>query len=167
MLIRSKSATVKKYPGLLLTILWSGFLVGGLDIIAAFINTWFPYHVGPTVVLRFIASGLLGRAAFGGGNEMAVYGLIIHFLIAYTFTTFYFAFYRRAKFMSKSNWLLNGVIYGILIWLVMNLVVVPNTLIPKGHFKVSQVAIGMGILIVMIGLPLSYITKRYYDGIKR
>jgi hypothetical protein len=157
----------QKPPGFFLTILWCGFLVGWLDIIAAFINTWFPYHVGPIVVLRFIASGLLGRAAFGGGKEMAVYGLIIHFLIAYTFTIFFFMVYPRMKILAK-NWILTGVVYGILIWIVMNLIVVPITLIPKGHFQPAQVAIGMGILVFMIGLPLSYMTKQFYkDAAKR
>jgi len=156
----------QKPPGLFLNILWCGFLVGWLDIIAAFVNTWFPYHVGPIVVLRFIASGLLGRAAFGGGKEMVIYGLIIHFLIAYTFTAFFFLVYPRMKILSK-DWILTGVVYGILIWVVMNMIVVPITLIPKGHFQPSQVAIGMAILVAMIGLPMSYMAKQFYLGAKR
>jgi hypothetical protein len=154
-----------KNKNLAVVIIWSGLLVGTLDIVAACLNTWIPYHIGPAIVLKFIASGLLGKAAFTGGNDMAAYGMIIHFLITYAFTWFFFAIYPRLK-LASFNWVLTGIIYGVLIWVVMNLVVVPITLIPKGHFKLTQIAIGAGILVLLIGLPLSYIAKQYYARVK-
>jgi uncharacterized protein YacL len=154
-------ATSKKTGDLLSVIILSGLIVGWLDILAAFLQTWLSARIGPVFVLDFIASGLFGRAAFNTGKQMAVYGLIIHFLLAYAFTLFFFAIYPRLKILAKS-WPLTGIVYGILIWLVMNLVVLRISQIPQGHFKPLQVAIGMGILIVVIGLPLSYVAKRYY-----
>ena len=162
-MLRNKGFTPVQSEGSLFftTILWSGFLVGWLDILAAFINTYLAAHIGPVFVLRFIAAGLFGREAFNGGKEMAAYGMLIHFFIAYAFTILLYALYGKFKILGK-YWIVTGIVYGILIWLIMNLIVVPMTLLPKGHFQPQQVAIGMAILIAVIGLPLSYFARGYY-----
>ena len=148
------------------TILLAGFLVGSLDIIAAFINFYTKTGKNPVAVLNYIASAIFGRAAFSGDNSMAVWGLIFHFAIAFTWTILFFMIYPKIKLLSK-NRILTGILYAIIIWLIMTQVIVPATKAPAIPFKADQALLAVGILIVAIGLPLSFIAYRYYIGKRR
>ena len=63
-------------------IFWGGLIAGTLDICAAFLTAWLRAGVTPVRVLHFVASGLIGAAAFNGGARTAILGLALHFLIA-------------------------------------------------------------------------------------
>ena len=143
------------------TILLAGLLVGSLDIIAALINFRLSTGKNPTIVLQYIASAVFGRTrAYVEGSNMIFWGAVFHFLIAYFFTIIFFILYINFSFMSK-NRLLTGIAYGILIWCVMNLVVVPLSL--NNYVKWNQQTwINLLILIFMIGIPLSYIAQWYF-----
>ena len=56
-----------------------------------------------------------------------------------------------------------GLVYGIIVWLIMNLVVLPlsNAGISR-PFKVKGVVTGVLILMFFIGLPISIFAHRYY-----
>lgn len=148
-------------PGLSLFIK-AGLLTGLLDILAAFASFYLKTGKTPVLVLKFIASGLFGSAAFSGGAEMALYGLLLHFIIAFCFAAFFFLIMPRL-FPSASNKFLTAVAYGAFIWLVMNLLIVPLSNTPKQSFHALDTALSMVILIVCIGLPLSFI---YFNRIK-
>ena len=145
------------------TIAWAGFLVGLLDISGAFINFTISYHRNPVRVLYFIASGVWGKSAFSGNPLMAFYGLILHFIIAYLFTVFFFLIYPCVPILSR-NRIVTGIGYGLFIWLVMNLIVVPLSNTQKSGFDLVSSLIGAGILILAIGIPLSFIAAGYYVG---
>ena len=151
-----------KSSSLLITILWVGFLVGLLDISAAFIQTkiMFPER-NPLGVLRYIAGAVFGKERASSENSMYFLGALFHFIIAYYFTTAFFLIYPHIRFLSKSR-LLTGILYGIIIWAVMNLIVVPQTKIAHRPFVLKNAAIAAGILIVAIGIPLSYLGYRFY-----
>lgn len=142
------------------TILKAGLLVGTLDIAAAFASAWISSGTKPDVVLKFIASGVFGReAAFAGGWGMVVRGLLLHYGIALAFTVLFFKIYSKVKAWVP-NWIRLGVVYGLFIWAVMNLIVVPLSQTPKGPFNLQSALINAAILIVCIGLPLSFIASR-------
>lgn len=141
-------------------ILKAGLLVGTLDITAACLNTWIVAGKGPEVVLKFVASGVFGREeAFAGGWGMAAMGLLFHYLIALSFTWFFFRIFPKVKTWVP-NWILLGVLYGVFVWVVMNRLVVPLSNTPKGPFNLQSALINAGILIVCIGLPLAYMASR-------
>jgi len=48
------------------------------------------------------------------------------------------------------------------VWLIMNRIVVPLSRIPGGPFNLKNALIGLSIIIVAIGLPLSFMAYRYY-----
>lgn len=148
------------------TILWVGFLVGLLDISAAFIQTkiMFPDR-NPLGVLRYIAGAVFGKERANAEDSMYFLGALFHFIIAYCFTIAFFLIYPHLHFLSK-NRLLTGILYGIIIWAVMNLLVVPQTKIGPRPFVLKNAAIAAGILIVAIGIPLSYFAYRFYYGRK-
>jgi len=61
------------------------------------------------------------------------------------------------------NRILTGIAYGIFIWCIMNFLVLPLSNIPSPiTYKVSKVIKATLILIVMIGLPLSFIAYNMF-----
>ncbi|HMR91374.1 MAG TPA: hypothetical protein PKC69_03625, partial [Chitinophagaceae bacterium] len=112
-------------------------------------------------VSTFIASGVFGPSAFSGGAVMIVAGLLLHYLVAFLFTVFFFFLCKRWQLLSRS-WIVTGIVYGIFIWVVMNLVVVPLSRVPAmPPGTVWNKITAALILITMIGLPLAYIAHRY------
>jgi hypothetical protein len=146
---------------LLSAIAWAGLLAGTLDIIAA--CGLFSIRTGqdPTVVLRFVASGVFGPDALAGGWSMAFAGLLFHFIIAYSWTTLYLLLSPK---LPNGSWIVYGLLYGVLVWLIMNLIVLPylSRITPR-PFSWSGALIGALILMLAIGLPVSYLSKKFYS----
>lgn len=156
-----------KPSSLLTTILWVGFLIGFLDISSAFIQTkiMFPERNPFELVLRYIARAVFEKERANSEGSMLFFGALFHFIIAYSFTIVFFLIYPHIRFLSKSR-LLTGVLYGIIIWAVMNLIVVPQTRIGHRPLVLKNAVIAAGILILAIGIPLSYFAHRFYYGRK-
>ena len=143
-------------------ILQAGLIVGTLDILSAFI--YYYIKTGKTnflVIFKFIASGIFGKDAGAGGTGMIVAGFILHYAIAFSFTVFFFWVYPKVNVMSK-NRIVTGIVYGLFVWALMNLVVVPLSNTVHRPFKIEGALINMGILIVCIGLPLSFMANIFF-----
>jgi hypothetical protein len=136
-----------------------GLLVGALDITAASIQYFIKTGKGPASILKFVASGLFGKEAFSVGTPMIIAGLIIHFLIAMTFTILFYFLVKNIP-LSRVNRLVTGLLYGAFVWAVMNLLVWPLIKVPPRIPDLSRDLQAMGILIVCIGLPLSFLLIR-------
>ena len=145
------------------TVALAGLLVGSLDIIAAIVNFYAKTGKDPQIVLKYIASALVGKEAFAGGTAMSALGLLLHFLIAFIWTMFFFWMYSKLRFLSF-NRILTGIFYGIFIWFIMSHVAVPMSKASVGAFNFKQAAVAALILIGAIGLPLSFIAYHYYKG---
>lgn len=142
-------------------ILTAWLIAGTLDLTTAVINSGAPLEK----VLRFVASGAFGQAAFTGGWPMLVWGLAFHFFIALCWTLLFYWLYPQVKPGSK-NLVLTGLGYGVVVWLVMNLLVVPLTLTSKRPFDWFWAGKGMLVLMLMIGLPIALIIGRYYRNLR-
>lgn len=140
-------------------ILFAGFLVGSLDILSAFVDYYIRSGKGPEDILKFVASGVFGATAFSGGAMIIFLGLLFHYIIAFCFTLIFFWLYPRLPLLRK-NIIVTAVLYGLFIWLVMNLAIVPLSSAPKTPFPLFKIVKGMLILICLIGLPLAIIMKR-------
>lgn len=145
-----------KFP--LKKILLTGLLVGTLDITAACIQFYINTGRGPIPVLQYIASAALGPSAYSGGYEMAGAGLLFHYIIAMGFTIVFFGIYHFIPGLSKQR-ILTGIAYGIAIWAFMFFIVLPLSKVPTPVFHLNKAAIAASILIVCIGLPLSFIAS--------
>lgn len=143
------------------TILLTGLLVATLDILAAFVDYYINTGKNPSGVLKFIASGVLGKTAFSGGSGTLLMGLLFHYIIAFLFTFLFFGLYSRLSLMRK-RWIATGIIYGVVIWTVMNLIVMPLSNTPHLPFKAARMIKAILILIFMIGIPLSFIGHKYF-----
>lgn len=141
-------------------IIVSGLIVGTLDILAAIVDYYVSTGKGPAGIFKYIASAVRGNDAFAGGTNIIIAGLIFHYVIAFSFTIFFFFLYQKSKWMA-SNRLIAGILYGIFIWTIMNRVVVPLSLAPQGPFVLWKAIKAALILICMIGLPLSFLADKF------
>ncbi|KRD09087.1 hypothetical protein ASE21_14655 [Flavobacterium sp. Root901] len=145
------------------TILYSGLLAGTLDILAAILVYSVILHkTTAEKILQSIASGVFKEHAYTGGAQMAFYGLLLHYCIALAFAYFYSQIYPHVPLLKK-NILLSGFIYGIFIWIVMNLLVLPLvfTKLPAREFDLPFL-ISVLILVLCVGLPIAFVTKKFY-----
>ena len=71
-----------------------------------------------------VASGLLGKASYEGGNATIVLGLALHFFIAFVMALVYVKASHRLPVLVCRP-VLMGVLYGFVLYVVMNFVVVP------------------------------------------
>ena len=136
----------------------SALIVGTLDILAASIQFYLKTNKGPVPIFKFIASGVFGKEAFTSGNTMILYGILFHFSIAFIFTILFFWFCKKFPAILRFK-LLTGILYGAFIWCVMNLLVLPISNVQTGSFNFTSAMIGMTILIICIGIPLSFIAS--------
>ena len=145
------------------TIIWSGLVAGTLDAIAGVIVYFIWFKFNPFQVLQFIASGVHGPSAIDSGVPMIIAGMLYHFVIAYVVAIIYFYTYPKIGILSTHK-ILSGLIYGLGIWLVMNLLILPYTNIPKSPFDVGLAAVGIIWHMVLVGLPIALITAKHYDS---
>ena len=107
------------------TIAIGTLVVGTLDISDAIIFFGLRNHVPPIRIFHSIAGGLLGReAARAGGLPTAFLGGFLHYFIAFSIVTTYYLASRKIPLLTRHPWSA-GAIYGVLVYLFMNLVVLP------------------------------------------
>ncbi|SHH71448.1 DUF1440 domain-containing protein [Flavobacterium defluvii] len=146
------------------TILISGLLAGTLDILAAIlIYSVILHKTTAEKILLSIASGVFKQHAYTSGAQMMVYGLLLHYFIALAFAYFYYKIYPHVPLLRK-NIFLSGSVYGIFVWIVMNLIVLPAVFpkLPSKEFDLPLL-ISVLILIFCIGIPIAFITKKGYE----
>jgi uncharacterized membrane protein YagU involved in acid resistance len=110
-----------------------------------------------------VAAGLLGRSsAFQGGVKTAALGLGLHFFIAFSWAAIYYVASRRLTFMVE-NPIISGLLYGELVWLVMNFVVLPLSAIHRWPPGFDPAAIITGPIghTVLVGLPIALAVRRF------
>ncbi len=139
------------------TILLAGLLAGTLDGLAACVDFVLRTGRSPVRVFQFIASGVFGAGAFSGGNAMAAWGVLFHYLIATSWAAAFVLAYPR---LARVNAIVLGLLYGVVVWLVMNLVVLPLSNVPQSSPTAFGVAKGMVILMVCVGLPIALVARR-------
>jgi hypothetical protein len=111
------------------SIAWPQIIAGGLlvalgDFIFA-TTLWFSWDgAGLQRVFQTIAVGVLGPASFEGGVQSAALGAVLHVLMATIFVLIYtLAARRRPTLLSRPIML--GLLYGVVLYVVMNFVVMP------------------------------------------
>lgn len=133
-------------------ILLGGLVVGVLDITDAFVFFGIRNGIAPGRILQGIASGLLGRASFDGGVLTMFLGAVLHFFIATTIVATYVLISRRMPVLSRWPFVL-GPLYGIVVYIAMNYMVVPLSAAAHGPKKPIVVVNGLLIHMLGVGLP--------------
>jgi len=150
---RSGVTRIKLLP----PILTGGILAGALDKIAGFLAAGLRSPQG-------IAAGLVGRSiAYHGGAATWVLGMALHFFIALVAATVYCVAAQRLGFL-RQHWLVCGPIYGIAVYLVMTLLVLPvSALHLAGPYTLGNLLQGVMIHMILVGLPISYCLRKFEE----
>jgi hypothetical protein len=147
------------HPQFLKAIALSCLIAGTLDISDALIFYGLR-GVSPVRILQGIAVGLIGRGAFTMGARSALLGLLLHYFIATTWATIYIFASRRLP-LSRRPFLWGG-LYGLVVYIVMNYVVVPLSRIgPRPTPPPVPLINAIAALVFCIGIPIALIARRF------
>jgi len=132
-------------------IVYGTLVVGTLDALDAVVFFGFR-GVAPHRIFQSIAAGLLGRAAFTGGPATVALGVVLHYFIAFAIVATFVAASRYIPVLTRTP-ILTGLVYGVGVYLVMNLVVVPLSA-AGGRPSFPWPILINGLLIHMLGVGL-------------
>jgi hypothetical protein len=113
----------------------------------------------PLRILQSVASGLLGAAAYKGGLRTAALGLVLHFFIATTAAAVYYAASRRLEVLLRRP-MISGLVYGVVVYVVMNLVVVPLSAIGRRPGLSTLTVVIVVVHMLCVGLPIALVVTR-------
>jgi len=134
-----------------------GLVSGTADLIYAIV-AYGVIGVPAIRILQSIASGWLGKAAYSSGATSAVLGLVSHLSITCVAAGCYVFASRRLPVLVQRP-VISGALFGVVMFVVMNYVVVPLsaavTAGPKGVFLVLGVLVHM----FLIGVPIALIAR--------
>jgi len=132
-------------------------VAGTLDILSACVYTLIAGRA-PINMLKGLASAILGNGAVEGGIGVALVGLLLHFAIMVVMVAFFVVAANRLPFL-KARWLLAGIAYGIGLWAVMNLVILP---LRFGWHPFTPLGLAEQFFshIVLVGIPIAWFAKR-------
>lgn len=136
-------------------ILVGGAIAGTLDKIWGFISFGLKSPQG-------IAAGLVGRsAAFQGGIATWILGMLLHFFIAFMAASIYCLASRKLEFLAD-HWVVCGLFYGVAVFLIMNLVVLPlSALHLTGPYQLRGLIQGVLGHMIVVGLPISFSLHKF------
>jgi len=134
----------------------AGLVAGTIDIgAAAAIN-----HVGPALILQGIASGLLGLKSYAGGAGSVALGLALQLAMSIVIAGIYaLAATRLAWLVSRP--VLAGLAFGIGVFVVMNMVVVPLSAFAPRPAHVSLLWLLLNVLAMLVfGVLVALVVRR-------
>jgi hypothetical protein len=147
MLTVSTAATARS-SSLALPILVGGGVAGLLDMTSAYITFGRYMPIG-------IAGGIVGAAGRHVSAGQYILGLCIHYFIAFSAAAVYCLASKRLDFL-REHFLVCGLFYGIGVFLVMQLVVLPlSAYHAMGPYQYRGLVEGLLAHIFLIGLPIS------------
>lgn len=140
-------------------ILWIGLVAGTLDITENIVFNAFR-GITPWQIFQFIASGLLDGRSFQLGWASVVLGVVIHYAIALIWTAIFYVAATRFNVLSRRP-ILSGLLYGVLVYAIMNFVVLPLSAVPPRPSASTIVVRINAVLALMfcIGLPVALLVK--------
>lgn len=145
------------------TISIAAIVSGLLDSAAASVVFYLKLGLNPAQVMQYVASALYGEAAFSEGAWMVIVGAVMHFLIAFVIAAVYFYLYPKINLLEK--WpVISGLLLGVAIWMVMNLLIIPLSKIQPAPFELMAVIISISWHMLLVGLPISLIIKRHFEN---
>lgn len=148
-----------KQWSVLRAVLVGGSVAGALDITFAIS---FGYFNGtpPQRLLQIVASGWLGKASYTGGAASAALGLALHFFISFLFAGAFVLASRRIGALTRHPFI-SGVVFGVGVFLVMRLVVLPLSAFPHAvSFKPLSALPDLASHMLLFGLPIALAARK-------
>ena len=113
----------------------------------------------PAAMLRFVASGPFPQASNWGASG-SVLGLAVHYGLMAIMVAVFVVAARNIPALTAQP-LLWGLIYGLITYVVMNLIVVPLRFPAAWPPKPMAIATQLFAHIVLVGWPVAFITRHY------
>jgi hypothetical protein len=137
-----------------------GLAAGLLDLVDALVAYKLAFGMSPVVIYQFVASGLLGKAAYSGGMPAALLGLAVHFLIAFTAATVFVLASERIPQLRRDavGW---GLAFGLAVFAVMSFVVIPLSRIGASTPPLPLIVNGLLGHALLVGLPIALAARRF------
>ncbi|MDE2225300.1 MAG: hypothetical protein KGJ46_08510 [Xanthomonadaceae bacterium] len=137
-------------------ILAGGFIAGTLDIgAAALINM-----IDPRIILRFIAGGLLGKAALQGGAAVEWLGLFLQWGMSLVIAAVFTLAALRLRWLTARP-ILAGLAYGVVVFAVMNYAVMFFSAWHRiNHFTVATFVENLAAML-LFGLIVAFCTRAF------
>ena len=139
-------------------IFWGGLVAGVFDAVDGVI-AFGTQGLNPIQVLQYIASGALGKSAFGGGLATAALGATFHFSIAWVAAAVFVLASRRLQVL-KTHAVIAGLIYGAAVYFLMNYLVLPLSAVGPSVFHLGLFLNGVIGHAAFVGLPISLFARR-------
>jgi uncharacterized membrane protein YagU involved in acid resistance len=148
--------------------LTAGLVAGALDITGACISAYIKSDgkTTPIKVLNYVASGAIDPKTFSSPALLALFGLLVHFFIAISFTFLFFFLAKQIPAFVKYP-IPIGILYGIFVWAAMKYVILFYiSRHPSRPFDLKDASIQAGILVLCIGIPVALFARRYVKANK-
>lgn len=100
-----------------------GMIIGTLDLLFAW-GFWAPKGASLSRILQSIAAGWYGKASHSMGATSVWVGALSHYAIAAAFVAAYWIAAQRLPALLR-RYVLLGAVYGLLLYVVMNFIVLP------------------------------------------
>jgi hypothetical protein len=148
-------------------IVFGGLLVGILDMLEGVALFWFMRGVRPFRIPQSIAAAVLGEEAFQMGAKSVVLGLLIHFAVAFSVVAVYAMAIHWFPVLDRHP-TVSGLVYGLGVFLFMNLVVIQLSALPDNIKQLNPVGIINGLIghPLLVGLPAAWAVHRYWPRTK-
>jgi hypothetical protein len=138
------------------SLLYGGLIAGTIDIGAAAIIS----KANPLFILQAVATGLFGRASFQGGGGTMVSGMLLQWAMSILIAAI-FTYAANSWSVLARRWFLWGTLYGVVVFLVMNYVVVPLSAAPfKSPHSVKGI-LENGLAMLVFGWIVAFTANRF------
>ena len=157
----ASSISLTTRPSIVRPIALGGLIIG---IVQFVLQEWLIFSVLQNhpfmVVLQYIASGALGNAAFEGGISTALLGVLIHFFISFVVAGVFILSAERIPRLRRHA-IAGALLYGIGVFIVMNMVVIPLSAAPAIPPPTLPWLIEIVVdHMLVVGLPLGILVRR-------
>jgi hypothetical protein len=147
--------------------LLGGFIAGTLDAAAAVVLYAKPINLHSIAgIFRYIASGLFGRGpAFSGGPVYFLAGLIIHYLIALSWTALYLLIIYRI-FKPGYLWI-KSILFACTVWVAMNGILLPIFGLSSAHNSAWTILKSFSPILLCVSFPVCLIVEKSQNHFKK
>jgi hypothetical protein len=144
----------QKNHQVLSAIVLGGVIAATIDIAAASLIT----GRNPVSIMQVIAGGLLGKASRDGGIATVILGAGLQEIMGVLIAAIYVVFSKTVPGLLR-RWIPSGLVYGVIIFFVMNYVVLPLSAWKSApHFTTLKFAENMAAMLVF-GLIVAFFAR--------
>ena len=144
----------QKNRQVLSAIVLGGLIAATIDIAAASLIT----GRSPASIMQVIAGGLLGKASRDGGIATVILGAVLQEIMGLLIAAIYVVFSKTIPGLQR-RWIPSGLLYGAIIFFVMNYVVVPLSAWKSApHFTTLKFAENMAAML-LFGLIVAFFAR--------